>query len=109
MADANIEDARREGLTLVRFAEISALVRHLAALPLHETLATQGLEEAGWRAAQSAWNRAIEEDLERGDDALVLAFADALAAGKIAELWELIDLFGVLLQIGFLPPPPPPP
>jgi steroid delta-isomerase-like uncharacterized protein len=30
-----------------------------------------------------------------------------VADGKIAELWEHLDIFGVLLQIGFVTSPPP--
>lgn len=80
MSDAKIAGTAHGGITLARFAELSALVR--AARPLREILAEHGLSDGEWRTVQSAWNRAIEEELERGDDTLVVAFADALAEAK---------------------------
>jgi len=82
MTVANVLATLHGGLSLARFAEVSALLRHAGALPAHEVLAAQGLAESDWKAAQTAWNQAIEDDLRGGGDELVLAFAEALAQAK---------------------------
>lgn len=69
------------GMTLAEVAELSALAR-LAEPPFHEVLAARGLSNEAWNDARTAWNRAIEEELERGGDGLVVAFAEALAEAK---------------------------
>lgn len=81
MPDAPLREIVHGGLTLTQFAELSALAR-LASPSFEDALDARGLDEGGWNAARAAWNRAIEADLERADDGLVVAFADALAEAK---------------------------
>lgn len=69
------------GMTLAQVAELSAIAR-LASPPFHEVLLARGLSNEAWSDARTAWNKAIEEELERGGDGLVVAFAEALAEAK---------------------------
>ena len=81
MPDAPLREIVHCGLTLTQFAELSALSR-VASPSFQDALDARGLDEEGWDAARAAWNRAIEADLDRSDEGLVVAFADALAEAK---------------------------
>lgn len=81
MSDASLRETVHGGLNLAQFAELSALAR-LSSASFQEALAERELSEDGWNAARDAWNGAIEDGLERGDDGLVVAFAEALAEAK---------------------------
>jgi hypothetical protein len=81
MSDAPLREIVHGDLTLAQFAELSALARS-SSPPFQDSLAARGMSEEDWSAARTAWNRAIEAEIERGDDGLVVAFAEALAEAK---------------------------
>jgi hypothetical protein len=69
----------REGLTVKRYAEVSAHLRHHAREAPEVVLGRLGLTPDAWAAASSAWTQAIDDDVESGDGALVVAYAAAFA------------------------------
>ncbi|MFT3767296.1 MAG: hypothetical protein QM820_17495 [Minicystis sp.] len=69
----------RGGITLRRYAEISAHLRHAAREPACDVLGRLGLAEEAWTPARDAWRSAIDDDVEGGDGALVAEFAAVFA------------------------------
>src|SRR5262249_45046744 len=73
-----------DGLDLARYARITARLRCVPG-GRWKVLAAEGLGPAQWDAARKAWARAIEEEIARGGDELLIGFAEALAAARAAN------------------------
>jgi len=90
----------RGGITLSRCARITALLR-CPPEDRWKVLAAEGIAATAWDSARSAWNRAIEEEIGRGGDDLLIGFADAVQAARASNA-------AAPSQVPAAPPPCPP-
>jgi len=70
------------GFTLETYAEICAVVR--AEGDLEGLLERRGFTLDEWRIARKEWTRAIDDEMARGEDRLVVAFARELEQARAA-------------------------
>lgn len=64
------------GLTVERYAEISAYMRHYPATQQGRVLAFFGLGGADWEEASTEWARVLEEEIDAGNTTTVIRFGD---------------------------------
>lgn len=75
------EDQQRAGVSLARYAEISAELRTLGRARAAEVLARAGVRADDWEKADAAWKAAIDGDLD-GKAGLLLAFAACFSKAR---------------------------
>ena len=71
-------------LPLEQYAAVAARILHDAGVPLEVILADLGIAPASWHASAVAWERALDEDLSRGDDRLLALFIARFSATRAA-------------------------
>lgn len=71
----------REGITLERYAEIRAHLRHREGEGESRVLSSLGVDRPRWGAANAAWMKALDEDAD-GPGELVVEFATAFAEAR---------------------------
>ena len=69
-------------LTLERYAEVLARLRHERDHPRTDVLSELGVSQADWSASSSAWVGAVDAELERDESALALRFAGAFSGER---------------------------
>jgi hypothetical protein len=71
-------------LTLGGYASVAARLIHAAGRPAADVLLEIGIPDDVWKASAAAWERALDDELARGEQGLLSAFVARFAATRVA-------------------------
>ena len=69
-------------LALGDYAAVAAHLVHAADRPAADVLEELGVDAGVWRASIATWERAVDDELARGEHALLVAFTASFAAAR---------------------------
>jgi hypothetical protein len=80
MAMERTPDGQAAALSLERYAEVVAHLRHFKEVKPSVVIERLGVERSDWASAERTWSRAIGDEISRQETTLALLLAEAFAA-----------------------------